>query len=299
MAMALPLLPQYNIIQGIQDIATYANEKGLSATVAPFLQYVQRTWVEGGGAQHLSVFGQKRRTNNDQESFHYRMLQKIRRVHPNVWCFTDGLRKMEHAAVQEYETYMSGAAPPQSRPSAYLAQDRRIISASNQLLAGDIVVSEFLHLVCHTIGNVYDPQSGFLGLSDDEQDDDEVAPPPPPPANPLMAPVLVEGDEVAAGERGDQQDPAPAARGRRRQRGRGRGRDEGRGRGRGRVRGRQRGGHQPLAGNEDPAQAHSYCNVCLTHNNDMMVALPCGHISVCSMCLPQLVPHVDEGVRYP
>ncbi|RZF36448.1 hypothetical protein LSTR_LSTR009544 [Laodelphax striatellus] len=46
MAMALPLLPEDNINEGLRQLAIYANQNGLSATMEPFLEYVQRTLVE-------------------------------------------------------------------------------------------------------------------------------------------------------------------------------------------------------------------------------------------------------------
>lgn len=89
---------------------------------------------------------------------------------------------MEHAYVHRYETILSGADDQQHnpRPSAYIANDARIRSASNQLVAGQLLVIEFLHLVSHSIDNIYDAEHGYVG-SDEEGDDDIQAPPPPPP----------------------------------------------------------------------------------------------------------------------
>lgn len=47
MAMALPLLPQENIRQGMQDIELYAAEHHLLADMMSFFNYVRRTWIEG------------------------------------------------------------------------------------------------------------------------------------------------------------------------------------------------------------------------------------------------------------
>lgn len=43
--------------------------------------------IVGVGSTYLSVFGQQRRTNNDQESYHRQLSLKVRQPHPNVWVF--------------------------------------------------------------------------------------------------------------------------------------------------------------------------------------------------------------------
>lgn len=102
------------------------------------------------------------------------------------------MRKIEHSYVHGYEAILSGAAPQtHTRPSAYLANDQRILSASNQLIAGELLVIEFLHRVSHTIDNVYDPQQGFVD-PEDEDEDDVVHAPPPPPLNVQPLPIVPE-----------------------------------------------------------------------------------------------------------
>lgn len=47
MSMALPLLPQANIVEGLEAIEVYAEQNGLQDTMRQFLNYVRTTWVEG------------------------------------------------------------------------------------------------------------------------------------------------------------------------------------------------------------------------------------------------------------
>lgn len=125
----------------------------------------------------------------------------------------DGLRRIEHSYVQAYEAVISGASSlirVHYRPSAYLANDRRILTASNQLIAGDLQTVEFLHMVSHAMTNVYDNHSANNIESDDDNEDDVAAPPPAP---------------LPGNQHVNEPEPVALRRGRGRRRVRGRGRD--------------------------------------------------------------------------
>lgn len=51
-------------------------------------RYYELQWLASVGPRSFSVFGNPRRTNNSQESFHRTLIDLIGQCHPNIWAFT-------------------------------------------------------------------------------------------------------------------------------------------------------------------------------------------------------------------
>ncbi|KAE8740478.1 hypothetical protein FOCC_FOCC014006, partial [Frankliniella occidentalis] len=87
MCMALPFLPPERIIQGFEDVNEYARGKAFYEQIEGFLNYVNQTWLQDVGPDHLSVHRRFRRTNNDMESYHRTLVDTIGKGHPNIWAW--------------------------------------------------------------------------------------------------------------------------------------------------------------------------------------------------------------------
>ncbi|XP_046663077.1 uncharacterized protein LOC124355970 [Homalodisca vitripennis] len=95
MCQALPLLPANMIEEGYDHVVNFAQQAGVLQNLVVFLNYVHRVWITGVGVESFSVYKQRRRTNNDMESYHRKLRDTMNTAHPNVWVFTDGLRALE------------------------------------------------------------------------------------------------------------------------------------------------------------------------------------------------------------
>ncbi|KAF4528652.1 hypothetical protein B566_EDAN017229 [Ephemera danica] len=157
--MGLALLPNHNIEEGHKCIEIYARQKGeYRGAVRALLQYCKKFWLEKIGADSISVFGLKYRTNNNMERFHLSLLGYFEAPHPNVWVFVD-LQRLEN-----------NEAVVRSRKRRYLLNDARIQRANKHLLDGDYDVRRFLNAVSHC---TYDPLR-HEGLRVAEESDDDV-----------------------------------------------------------------------------------------------------------------------------
>ncbi|XP_034244893.1 uncharacterized protein LOC117647297 [Thrips palmi] len=87
MCMALPFLPAEKIEQGFQEVKAKAAREEFHAQLKPFLDYVERTWINGVDGAHMSVYRKHRRTNNDQESYHHTLVSSLGNPHRNAWSW--------------------------------------------------------------------------------------------------------------------------------------------------------------------------------------------------------------------
>lgn len=86
MAMVLPLLFPVDIPEGMETVEAYAQENNLGGNFLAFLGYVRRTWLDGVGPHQISVAGNERRTNNNMESNHNKLLKELG-LHPAIYTF--------------------------------------------------------------------------------------------------------------------------------------------------------------------------------------------------------------------
>ncbi len=89
--VALPLLPPERMQEAVnclQPALVVLNvEAERMAKLGRIHDYLQNYWMDRVGSAKLSVGLCPRRTNNDLESFHAKLLRKIQAAHPNMWTF--------------------------------------------------------------------------------------------------------------------------------------------------------------------------------------------------------------------
>ncbi|KAG8301613.1 hypothetical protein J6590_049766 [Homalodisca vitripennis] len=91
MCQALPLLPAHMAEAGYDHIVNLAHQVGVLQNLAVFLNYVHRVGVESS-----SVYKQRRRINNDMESYHMNLRDTMNTAHPNMpqLCKTTSSEKL-------------------------------------------------------------------------------------------------------------------------------------------------------------------------------------------------------------
>ncbi|XP_046685673.1 uncharacterized protein LOC124371386 [Homalodisca vitripennis] len=185
MCQALPLLPANMIEAGYDHVVNFAQQAGVLQNLAVFLNYVHRVWITGVGVESFSVYKQRRRTNNDMESYHRKLRDTMNTAHPNVWVFY-----------------------------------RTINTLTTRLDDRQYSVGEFLEAASHQLDNIHNEVYNVAG--DDEDDDEDVVGVdggrlPPDEEAGGQAAVAVRGrNRGAVARRGRVRRGAVAARGRRR-----------------------------------------------------------------------------------
>ncbi|XP_039292513.1 uncharacterized protein LOC111045813 [Nilaparvata lugens] len=140
--------------------------------MAEFLQYVEDTWIQGVGSEKLSVYKQKQRTCNHQESFHNLLRHLIRGPHPNIWRFTDALQKTENSNIEFYQSMLLGCpgGRGRSRTRMNLFLDKKIKRYTDQLDNEKTTVLEFLQIVSPCVYSYVDVEL----IPDGEEDVSDV-----------------------------------------------------------------------------------------------------------------------------
>ncbi|KAG8260563.1 hypothetical protein J6590_094133 [Homalodisca vitripennis] len=84
MCQALPLLPAQMVEAGYNHIVNYAQLVSVLQNLPVFLNYVRRVRITGVGVEFFSVYKQRRRTNNDMESYYKKLRDTTNTTHPNL-----------------------------------------------------------------------------------------------------------------------------------------------------------------------------------------------------------------------
>uniref|UniRef100_T1IKG6 RING-type domain-containing protein n=1 Tax=Strigamia maritima TaxID=126957 RepID=T1IKG6_STRMM len=175
MCMALALLPQQSINEGLNQINMFINESALnSVPLDDLIRYVNRYWIGIVTPVHFSVYALIRRTNNDVESFHSMLLQRIG-IHPNVWDFLAKLKNIELITRQDYTRASRGMAVRRIRKNKYVLCNEKLRDARTKLIENRITIREYLTSTSYTVPEFTLSQSIY-------DDDDEIVEPLAPPA---------------------------------------------------------------------------------------------------------------------
>lgn len=83
--MSLPLVPPGNIPEAVNFIFQNISPEN-DVVLQPFIRYIRTQWLQRVTPAKISVYGLSRRTNNNLESAHRRMYDRMRH-HPNIWEF--------------------------------------------------------------------------------------------------------------------------------------------------------------------------------------------------------------------
>ncbi|XP_052130927.1 translation initiation factor IF-2-like [Frankliniella occidentalis] len=158
MCMALPLLPAERIRDAFQEIRNYAQaarDETLYPTMEPFLDYVLQTWIDDIGPEHISVYRRRRRTNNDQESYHKTLVDTLGSPHGNPWVWMDKFREHEQRHRVRHLQASRGNGPGRPRRKQYVLLDRRVENATRRLERGAISSVEFLKICSYLCKTTY------------------------------------------------------------------------------------------------------------------------------------------------
>lgn len=83
---ALPLLPTEKIVPGVMSLAEHVDSMGRWDALAPFFDYIRRTWLSPSKLPILSVANCEVRTSNGCESLNHTMQTAVGQLaHPNVF----------------------------------------------------------------------------------------------------------------------------------------------------------------------------------------------------------------------
>ena len=86
-------------------------------------------------------------TNNHAEAAHRRLKRELEVVHPLIWKFIDGLRRVQKGSDVTYDQYVRGESGSVKRWE-YILADQRLITIVNDYNNRDII--ECLRGIAHT-----------------------------------------------------------------------------------------------------------------------------------------------------
>ena len=149
---ALPLLPAKMIAPAFQKLA--ARARGTHVGFPAFLQYFSSFWLGEIGAENLSVYGLRRRTNNDLESNNNKFLRRAGPDGP-VWSLVSIIADFARDVAVNKELSDQGVQHILSKPSKNTRRNSlRINSSWAKLSTGELTDLEFLDRVKFKVGKV-------------------------------------------------------------------------------------------------------------------------------------------------
>jgi len=86
------------------------------------------------------------RANNHPEAARQRLKRELDVVHPSIWKFIDGLRRVQNGRDVTYEQYVRGEPGPMKRRE-YILADQRLLTTANDYNNRDII--EYLRGIAH------------------------------------------------------------------------------------------------------------------------------------------------------
>eukprot|EP00102_Acyrthosiphon_pisum_P019999 XP_016657209.1 PREDICTED: uncharacterized protein LOC107882798 [Acyrthosiphon pisum] len=123
--------------------------------------YYERYWLQNVGVKVLSVYKKKFRTNNNVESFHNKLRQMFQTSHPNIWVFLGNICKLiDNYSIKLNQTD-NGLVILNTKRAKYVANDKRIRSASRRLRQGLITVRTFLKLCSYSVAGYEERMRGL------------------------------------------------------------------------------------------------------------------------------------------
>lgn len=142
MIMRISLLPVERLMEGIEAVGDYIIENNLWNDFEAFLEYYDRTWVDGNFPPEQWCVGHRvNRTNNFLEGYNHSVKLTIP-LNPRPWEFLEGIYNLALNASSAYASDKSrNAQPPIDRSRL----TEPLHAALNQLEVGAIDVAEFLY----------------------------------------------------------------------------------------------------------------------------------------------------------
>lgn len=150
-AMALPLLPENRMAEGIDHVEEMmveaSTETSHRAAVTGFLKYLRTFWLP----RSISVYGADSRTNNFAESFHSRLKRLIMVPHPNMWVFLEHIRTVNHSKTMDVRRLQLGFEEKLQVNDELQKRNQLIADAQNELAD----VRTFLDKVWFTMSHIF------------------------------------------------------------------------------------------------------------------------------------------------
>lgn len=158
------MLPAEKIEEGFVVIKHYAARHSIN--MRRLFNYYERYWIQNVGVELLSVYKKKFRTNNNIEGFHNKLRLIFQVSHPNIWSFLAYICKINDNYSVKFDQLNNGLEiTPRGPRSKYLANNKKIRSASRQLRQRTINIKTFL-LRCSYSVATYDEQMHVLALNE-------------------------------------------------------------------------------------------------------------------------------------
>ncbi|KAF6215930.1 hypothetical protein GE061_000267 [Apolygus lucorum] len=143
--IALPLLPIEDIGAGLNYAKTYLEENGHEEPARILIPYIQKEWIQKVTPSFMSVFGEKTRTNNGQESYHAGLLRYFKKPHPGVWEFIDGIIHLAKVAVLDSERQAGGHDVSFKQRNKWAALDEKIAREGQNYRNKKLTIDQYLH----------------------------------------------------------------------------------------------------------------------------------------------------------
>ena len=173
--MALPLLPTNDIRSTYDELSRQilpitSTEKSL---FSKFKKYILRFWLNQIGPEKLSVFGVRRKTNNNLESFHAILRKKIKQPNPNFYLFLEQLNNCVVDNDLKADQLDDGVPVSRPRDKKTIHNENRLRSLEEKLSDNRISPMEFLRASAYHVHDSVDNANVNENNEDEYSSDDE------------------------------------------------------------------------------------------------------------------------------
>lgn len=139
----LPLLPRENIMGGWSYVIDEMESIIDQEKIEEFKRYMNRNWLSKNIIERMCVFGQRHRTTNYLESWHFVLNGEVGKKACNLHQLLNIL--VSDASYQKVRSLqVKNKINLKKRDNIYIERDRLIQNAQMQLINGDISVGHFL-----------------------------------------------------------------------------------------------------------------------------------------------------------
>ncbi|XP_039298438.1 uncharacterized protein LOC111062264 [Nilaparvata lugens] len=174
--MATALLPHEVIPQAVQVIEqlVYSTPPAYQTKAIRLLQYFKDEWMRKVTPHAFSVFGQKNRTNNCQETLN-RNINRTIVPQGNIWDFWEGLLALSVKEINYHDELSRGLECARPKKNKWLLQDISIARLQKKFVDERITLASFLTCASHRIARVVIPVEDRRGDNAEDVEDVELS----------------------------------------------------------------------------------------------------------------------------
>jgi hypothetical protein len=146
---ALPFIPQDRVVNVFAAVVQQFQPPNLvhHAGFQAFLVYYEQQWVQNAELRAMAnVYGRDRRTNNDLEGWHLKLLALMRN-HPTLYKFIHQLRELHALDVHNQEEIASGRYAGRLRTPKMREREDRLYGLWQMYVAGGNYETDLHYLV--------------------------------------------------------------------------------------------------------------------------------------------------------